>query len=159
MNNPLSRLARVIGTRPGLLRLATVVVWIDHRLHRLSRGRLSLVALAGLPSLRLTTRGRRSGLARATNLLCYPRGSSYVVTGSNWGRPRDPAWTLNLRAHADATVAVRGRATPVRARELTGDEHDLIWAELLDFWPGYAMERAVARRELPIFLLTPSGTD
>ncbi|PXY22394.1 nitroreductase family deazaflavin-dependent oxidoreductase [Prauserella muralis] len=158
MRNPLPAVARALGTRSWLLRLATVVVWADARLHRLTRGRVSLVGIAGLPSLRLTTLGRRSGLPRSNNLLYYPDGDEYVVTGSNWGKPNDPAWTFNLRAHPDATVEVRGKALPVRARELKGREYDLMWRALLEFWPGYGMERAVAQRDLPVFVLTPDGS-
>jgi deazaflavin-dependent oxidoreductase (nitroreductase family) len=138
------------------MKLAPVVVWVDQRLYRLSRGRTGLVALAGLPSLRLTTTGRRSGLQRGTNLLYYPRGRDFVLTGSNWGRPRDPAWTLNLRAEPGATIALRGREIRVHAREVHGAERDELWRRLLEFWPGYAMEQAAAGRELPVFVLTRS---
>ncbi|WP_245788773.1 nitroreductase family deazaflavin-dependent oxidoreductase [Amycolatopsis marina] len=155
MRNPLPRLARLVGTRPGLMRLAGVVVAVDQRLHRLSRGRLSLVAIAGLPSLRLTTTGRKTGLDRQTNLLYLPRGDEFVLIGSNWGRPNHPAWAYNLRAHPRATVAIRGGEVRVLAREVTGAEYDRLWSELLEFWPGYRMERDAAGRELPVFVLTP----
>lgn len=153
--NPLARLARALGTRPGLMRLAGAVVPVDQRLYRLTRGRLSLVAIAGLPALRLTTTGRRSGLARHTNLLYLPQGSEFVLTGSNWGRKNDPGWTFNLRAHPAAIVAIRGTELPVRAREVAGAEYDELWSALLEFWPGYRMEQAAAGRRLPIFVLTP----
>jgi deazaflavin-dependent oxidoreductase (nitroreductase family) len=139
------------------MKLAPGVIWADQRLHRLTQGRVSLVGLAGLPSLRLTTTGRKTGLARSTNLLFYPRGDEFVLTGSNWGRPADPGWTFNLRAHPAAIVAVRGHDVRVSAREVTGKEYDEVWRVLLDFWPGYAMEKAAARRELPIFVLTRTG--
>ncbi|WP_199432371.1 nitroreductase family deazaflavin-dependent oxidoreductase [Qaidamihabitans albus] len=139
------------------MRLAPAVVRVDRRLHELTRGRTSLVAIAGLPSLRLRTVGRRTGLVRETNLLYYPFGDGYVLTGSNWGRRNDPAWTYNLRARPDVTVFVRGREIPVRAREVEGAEHARLWRELLRFWPGYEMERAAAGRELPIFVLRPRG--
>lgn len=155
MRSLLTVLARALGTRPWLGTLAPAIVWADTRLSRLSRGRLSLLTLAGLPSLRLTALGRRSGLFRSTNLLYYPHGAAYVVVGSNWGRRRDPGWVANLRAHPDATVAVRGRETPVRARELSGDDYADMWQRLTRFWPGYAVERDAAGRRLPIFVLTP----
>jgi deazaflavin-dependent oxidoreductase (nitroreductase family) len=129
-------------------------VWADKKLHRAFGGRVSLVALAGLPSLRLTTTGRRSGLPRSTTLLYFPHGDDLVLTASNWGRPNDPAWALNLRAHPKASVALAGRPCEVAARELHGDEYDAMWVELLDFWPGYAMEQREARRSLPVFVLT-----
>lgn len=157
MRNPLSALARVLGTRPWVMRRSAVIVRADRVLHRVSRGRVSLVGLAGLPSVHLTTLGRRSGVPRGTNLLCLPDGGGYVVVGSNWGRRRDPGWTFNLRAHPAATVTVAGRTVPVRARELHGAEYDRMWRRLLAYWPGYGMERETAERDLPIFVLTPVG--
>jgi deazaflavin-dependent oxidoreductase (nitroreductase family) len=151
--NPLRALARAVGTKPWLMRTAGFVVWADKKLHRVFGGRVSLVALAGLPSLRLTTTGRKSGLPRSTNLLYYPHGDDFVLTGSNWGRPRNPAWTLNLRTNPKAEVALAGRPVEVVARELTGEEYNAMWRELLAFWPGYAMEQREAGRPLPVFVL------
>jgi deazaflavin-dependent oxidoreductase (nitroreductase family) len=139
------------------MKLAPGVVWADTTLHRLTQGRVSLLAMAGLPSARLTTTGRKTGLPRSANLLYFPHGDAFVLTGSNWGRPADPAWTFNLRAHPEATVVVRGKEVPVSAREVKGQEYDEVWRMLLEFWPGYAMEREAARRELPIFVLTRIG--
>lgn len=136
------------------MRTSRFVVWADKKLHRAFGGRVSLVALAGLPSLRLTTTGRKSGLARSTNLLCFPRGGDLVLTASNWGRPNDPAWALNLRANPKCEVARAGKPVDVVARELHGDEYAAMWAELLEFWPGYAMEQKEAGRPLPVFVLT-----
>ncbi|MFG1647341.1 nitroreductase family deazaflavin-dependent oxidoreductase [Amycolatopsis sp. NPDC049252] len=135
------------------MRSAVVVVWADKKLHKVFGGRVSLVALAGLPSLRLTTTGRKSGLPRSTNLLYFPHGDDFVLTGSNWGRPNNPAWTLNLRADPKAEVALAGRPVAVVARELEGEEYAAMWRELLEFWPGYAMEQEEAGRPLPVFVL------
>jgi deazaflavin-dependent oxidoreductase (nitroreductase family) len=136
------------------MKLAKAVVWVDKRLYRVFRGRVSLVGIAGLPSLRLTTVGRKSGLPRSTNLLYFPYDDGFVLVGSNWGRTRDPGWTYNLRAYPDAVVEIRGREVPVRATPVKGERYDDLWRRLLDFWPGYAMEQAAAARELPIFLLS-----
>ena len=155
MANPLRALARAVGTKPWLMRTAGFVVWADKKLHRAFGGRVSLVALAGLPSLRLTTTGRKSGLPRSTNLLYFPHGDDLVLTASNWGRPNDPAWALNLRANPKAEVALKGRPAEVVARELHGEEYDAMWQELLRFWPGYRMEQREAGRRLPVFVLRP----
>ena len=152
--NPLSVLARKLGRSPWVMRLSKPILWVDNRLHALFRGRVSLLGIAGLPSLRLTTVGRKSGQAHSTNLLYMPCGNDFVLIGSNWGRPRDPGWTFNLRAHPDAVVAVRGHEVPVTATPVKGERYDELWARLLEFWPGYAMERARAGRELPIFVLS-----
>lgn len=136
------------------MRAAKVVPWIDKRLYRVTGGRMSLLGVAGLPSMRLTTTGRRSGQPRTVNLLYFPYGDRFVLIGSNWGRTRDPDWAHNLRAEPKATVEVRRRETPVLAEPVTGEQYDSLWQEVLRFWPGYAMEQAAAGRKLPLFLLT-----
>lgn len=118
-------------------------------------GRVTLVGIAGLSSLRLTTTGRKTGERRSVNLMYVPVGDDFVLTASNWGRPRDPGWSFNLRALPKATINVRGKEIDCTARELAGDEYDEMWRHLIDFWPGYQMERDKAGRSLPIFVLTP----
>ncbi|TNC25494.1 nitroreductase/quinone reductase family protein [Amycolatopsis alkalitolerans] len=135
------------------MRAARAVPWIDKRLYRYSGGRVSLLGIATLPSMRLTTVGRRSGLRRTVNLLYFPRGDEFVLVGSNWGRTRDPGWAHNLRAQPKAVVEIRRREIPVVATEMTGERYPALWREVLAFWPGYAMERAEAGRELPLFVL------
>ena len=81
VRNPLPALARQLGTKQWLMKLARAIIWVDKRLHRVFRGRVSLVAIAGLPSLRLTTVGRKTGLPRSHNLLYYPLGDDFVLIG------------------------------------------------------------------------------
>jgi deazaflavin-dependent oxidoreductase (nitroreductase family) len=136
------------------MKLAPVIIPVDRFLHRVSAGRLSLLRIAGMPSLRLVTTGRRTGQPRTNDLLYTPYGDDYVVIGSGWGRPNHPAWTLNLTANPAATVIVRGRAVPVVARRATGQEATDIWTLALRVWPGYEMERRLAAgREFRIFVL------
>ena len=153
--NPLPGVARALGRHAWLMRLAPVILPADRLLQRVSRGRLTLVGLAGLPSLRLFTTGRRTGLTRANDLLYTPYGDRYVVVGSGWGRPGHPAWTVNLMADPDAAIVVRGRAQPVTARQVTGAERDEIWTLAVAGWPGYEVERRMAGRDFRIFVLTP----
>ncbi|WP_425427353.1 hypothetical protein [Amycolatopsis sulphurea] len=71
-------------------------------------GRASLVGLAGLPSLRLTT----SGLPRSTNLLYFPQGRDFVLTGSNWaagGIRRGSATSAPRRTRRSPCAAGRWR--------------------------------------------------
>lgn len=136
------------------MKLAKVIVWVDGRLYRIFRGQVSLVGLAGLPSLRLTAIGRKTGLPRSHNLLYFPYQGGFVLVGSNWGRAHNPAWAANLRANPEATVEIRGQVIPVRATFMEGPRREELWRRVVEFWPGYEMERVAAGRELPIFLLT-----
>jgi deazaflavin-dependent oxidoreductase (nitroreductase family) len=157
MLNPLTRLARRLGRYPGLMRTAPVVTRLDRVLHTVSRGRFSLVGLAGMPSLRLVTTGRRTGRSRTHDLLYTPYGDRYVVVGSGWGRPDHPAWTLNLMADPNATIVVRGRSIPVVARQVGGPELAELWALAVRNWPAYVLERRLAGREFRIFVLSERG--
>jgi deazaflavin-dependent oxidoreductase (nitroreductase family) len=151
-------LMRRLGRYPWLMKLAPVVVPLDRVLHQVSGGRVSAVRLAGLPSLRLVTRGRKTGLTRTNDLLYTPYGDAYVIIGSGWGKPRHPAWTLNLAADPNATVIVRGRSVPVLARRPDEVELAEIWALALRNWPGYEMERRLAGRDFRVFVLDPRPT-
>ncbi|MEV4757515.1 nitroreductase family deazaflavin-dependent oxidoreductase [Micromonospora sp. NPDC049559] len=152
----LGRLARRLGHRRSFATVARLVVPVDRLVGRLTRGRV--VALGLAPSLIITTTGRRSGRPRSNPLLYVPDGDAYVVIGSNWGGPNQPAWALNLAADPAATVTVRGTRVPVRARLATGAERDRLWELLVTEWPPYRsyVERA-GGRDIRIFRLEPDA--
>src|SRR3954468_18003296 len=70
-----------IGGISWMPRLLPGIVWVDTRLQRLTRGRLTLLDIAGLPNLMLTVPGRKSGIPRSTPLLCVPHQGTYLVAG------------------------------------------------------------------------------
>ena len=144
----IASLARAMGRHRWFAVVGRAYVPVDRLVARLTRGRV--VAL-GMPSLLITTTGRRSGEPRTQPLLYTADGDGFVVIGSNWGQQQQPAWTANLLAQPDAVVTVHGR---VRGRLVRGDERDRLWARLLDLWPAYAAyETRAGGRELRIFVL------
>lgn len=153
--NPLTPLAIRIGRLSRLPRYLPQIVAVDKALHRVTRGRVGLLTIAGLPQLFLTVRGRRSGVPRTTPLLCVPHEGAFLVAGSNWGAPRLPVWVLNLRAHPDAEVDHRGRRVPVHAREVTGEERSRLWQVMVRTWPNYEKYAERTDRVIPVFELTP----
>jgi deazaflavin-dependent oxidoreductase (nitroreductase family) len=117
-----------------------------------------VVALGLVPSLLITTTGRRSGQPRSNPLLYVPDGDGYVVTGSNWGKKEQPAWALNLLAEPAATVTVRGARIPVRARAVEGAERDRLWGLLVAQWPAYqTYVRRAGGRNIRVFRLEPTS--
>ena len=52
----------------------------------------------GVPTLLLSTTGRRSGEQRTTPLIYGQDGDAYVVVASKGGHPTHPSWYLNLVA-------------------------------------------------------------
>lgn len=129
----------------------------DLALQRVSRGRISLTAAAGLPLLLLETTGRRTGEARVTPLTYAQQGDDFLVAGSNWGQERQPGWVLNLLAKPEAVIELRGERIRVTARPLRGAERAAAWALLLEIWPAYdAYVRRIEQssdRELLVFRL------
>ncbi|MEW2428431.1 nitroreductase/quinone reductase family protein [Micromonospora sp. NPDC047644] len=135
---------------------ARLLVPADRMVGRLTRGRV--VALGLLPSLLITTTGRRSGKPRSNPLLYVPDGDAYVVIGSNWGQTHHPGWAMNLLADPAAEVDVKGRRVAVRAQRASGAERERLWQLLVSAWPAYhTYVRRAGGREIHIFRLAPTG--
>ncbi|MEV6686014.1 nitroreductase family deazaflavin-dependent oxidoreductase [Streptomyces sp. NPDC051130] len=131
-----------------------VIPAMDKAVHKLTRGKVILSAQM-LPGVILTAKGAKTGEPRTTPLACMPLddGASWLLIGSNFGRPGHPAWTANLLKHPDAHVSWRGRDIPVRARLLQGEERAAAWRQALAFWPPYATYQARIEREIRLFRL------
>ncbi|MDI3422068.1 nitroreductase family deazaflavin-dependent oxidoreductase [Streptomyces luteolus] len=127
---------------------------MDRAVHRLTRGKVLLSAQM-LPGVVLTARGAKTGRTRRTPLACMPEESSgtWLLIGSNFGRPGHPAWTANLLAHPEVSISWKGVEVPVRARLLAGAEREEAWAAVLRFWPPYATYQARVDRQIRLFRL------
>ena len=90
-------------------------------------------------------------------LIYAPDGDGFVVTASNWGQEHHPAWSANLLASAEATVALDGgREVQVRAVLAEGPERDRVWPLVTRVWPAYDTYVVRSGRDLRVFVLTPS---
>jgi deazaflavin-dependent oxidoreductase (nitroreductase family) len=148
------KIARWIASRPWLTNIRPVVVSVDKGLYKLTKGRVTLVGIAGMPSLILTVTGRKTGMPRQAALLYVPDGDDILLVGSNWGGPGHPLWTLNLMANPEATVNIKGRIREMKARLLSDEERTAIWPHLTKTWPVYDSYQAKTGRELRVFRLT-----
>ncbi|MER5973627.1 nitroreductase family deazaflavin-dependent oxidoreductase [Streptomyces sp. NPDC002055] len=152
------RLIRRVSTTRAFAKVAPhVVPALDRAVHRLTRGRVLLSARL-LPGLILTSTGARSGQSRRTPLACMPEsGGTFVLVGSNFGRPGHPSWSANLLAHPDAEITWQGRDIAVRARLLEDAERESAWSAVVGFWPPYAQYQARVERRIRLFRLEPRG--
>ncbi len=132
--------------------------WLVHRaMYRLSGGRVGLwrPKIGRWGTLRLTTVGRRTGKERNAILGYYEDGPNLVTLAMNgWAEP-EPAWWLNLQAHPDVTVELKGQRLSVRGRAAVGDERTRLWKrwyELGDDVDGYATRRS---SETAVVVLEP----
>jgi len=147
-------LAVRIGSIPWLPRYVPQIMWVDKLLQRVTRGRLSLLGMAGLPNLMLTAIGRKSGVPRDTPLLCVPYGQDILVAGSNFGMDKEPMWVKNIEANPGVTAQFRRRTSAMVARRLEGDERAAAWAHMVDTWPNFAKYEQRTDRQIKLFQLT-----
>jgi F420H(2)-dependent quinone reductase len=146
-----------------LMHAFIATVTFSHRtLYRLTGGRAGRHFPGGGHVLWLTVIGRKSGEPRLVPLLGVRDGDSpaapWVVTGSNGGQAKSPAWVHNVRANPDAQLEVEGERFPVRAEEIVDDaEHDRLYALLTRKWKAYDSYQRRAERRIPVFLLHRSG--
>ncbi|MGO4459851.1 nitroreductase family deazaflavin-dependent oxidoreductase [Streptomyces sp. M-16] len=110
----------------------------------------------GVSDLLLTTRGRRSGVLRRTALAYVrdPDSDAYVLTASNGGADRHPAWYLNLAADPAVTLRVGADTFPALARRADPGEVARLWPVVVAAMPSYAAYREATDREIPLVLVT-----
>ena len=107
----------------------------------------------GVPTLLLTTRGRRTGDLRRTALIYGSDGDRYLVVASYGGRPHHPAWYHNLIADPDVTVQVGDETFAAQARPATADERPRLWELMAEIWPDYDGYQRKTDREIPVVVL------
>jgi deazaflavin-dependent oxidoreductase (nitroreductase family) len=140
----------------GLLTpVAVRIVLVDKLIQRGTGGRLTILDVAGLPNLMLTTTGRKSGLPRSNPLLCVPDGERILIAGSYFGGPTEPMWVKNLEASPEVSIRTGGVTSARLARRLEGQERAEAWQKMLATWPNFAMYEQRTNRHIKVFSLTP----
>ena len=107
----------------------------------------------GVPTLLLTTTGRKSGFRRRTALIYGVDDAAYVVVASKGGAPDHPAWFLNVQSSPDVELQVGADVFAARARVTTGDERQRLWRALAQIWPAYEEYATKTEREIPVVVL------
>jgi deazaflavin-dependent oxidoreductase (nitroreductase family) len=156
--SPVRRVTRVaVTSRPVAALSARVLPGIDRLVFRLTGGRVTFSAwVTGLPVVRVTTTGARSGEPRPVRMLGVPDGDGLIVIAANFGSAANPAWVHNLRARPDVTVALEGSSHAYRARELTGSERERGFDRALSLNPGWRrFQSSAGSRVIPVFRLQP----
>jgi deazaflavin-dependent oxidoreductase (nitroreductase family) len=131
--------------------------WVaDHvRLYAQSNGTHGHIWRPGVPTLLLTTRGKKTGQARRTALIYATDGDSYVVVASYGGSPTHPDWYLNLEADPEVVVQVGARRFRARAARDTPQNRPRLWGLMTAVWPDYDGYAHKTTREIPLVVLTP----
>ena len=109
-----------------------------------------------LPTLLLTTKGRKSGEPRALPLIYGTFEGSYVVIASKGGMPTHPLWYLNLEANPECELQVGAKQVAARARVAAGEERERLWKQLAEIYPPYLDYQKSTERTIPVVVLDPA---
>jgi deazaflavin-dependent oxidoreductase (nitroreductase family) len=109
-----------------------------------------------LPTLLLTTKGRKSGAPRPLPLIYGETGGSYVVIASKGGMPEHPLWYRNLEADPACELQVGARRVSARARVAEGEERERLWKQMAEIYPPYLAYQKATQRTIPVVVLDPT---
>ncbi|OZF50847.1 nitroreductase [Rhodococcus sp. 14-2470-1b] len=140
------------ATKPGSWVIRNLA-GVDRRLLERTNGRFTILGPIAAPVVLLTTTGRKSGRPRTSPLLYYRESDKLYVVGSNFGQQHHPAWTSNLLADPNATVAIGGRKIPVTATPVVGAEKARIYAAFNDMVRVYGEYKNRTDRDMRMFEL------
>jgi deazaflavin-dependent oxidoreductase (nitroreductase family) len=128
----------------------------DHiRAYRESGGEVGYL-WNGVPTLLLTTTGRRTGRERTSALIFARAGDDYLIVASKGGMPSHPMWYLNLQANPQAKIQVKADELAVVAHTASADEKPRLWKIVTDIWPNYDVYQSRTDRDIPVVVLTPA---
>lgn len=151
-SNPLRAALQNPSIYRASLKLGALTNWTERALRKVSKDRIGVLDLLGLPSIQLTVAGRKTGILRTTSLQYIPDGDTLLLVASNWGSGRHPAWSTNLKDAKDVTVNRRREQFKASVRMLTGAERRRAWDKALQFWPNYQIAQQMAGgRQFRIF--------
>ena len=111
----------------------------------------------GLPCIIVTHKGNKTAAIRKIALMRVETGGCYVLVGSYGGRPSNPVWVYNLRAHPDVEIRDKTEVFKMRVREVKDDaERARLWELSADAFPPYNEYQAKTDRKIPIFIAEPA---
>jgi deazaflavin-dependent oxidoreductase (nitroreductase family) len=106
-----------------------------------------------VPTLLLTTTGRKSGRIMTLPLIFGRSGADYIVVASKGGAPQHPAWYLNLQANPDVQVQVKADKFAARAHTADATERALLWPLMVGIYGPYADFQLKTDRSIPVVVL------
>ncbi|MEL0111101.1 MAG: nitroreductase/quinone reductase family protein, partial [Rickettsiales bacterium] len=110
----------------------------------------------GLPCIIVTHKGNRTGGIRKIPLMRVETAGKYVLVGSYGGRPKDPVWVHNLRAHPDVEIRDKTEVFKMRVREVAdAAERTRLWEIAAAAFPPYNDYQAKTDRRIPVFIAEP----
>jgi proline iminopeptidase len=137
-------------------------VWIKNHLDRYlatngEDGYMWDASLGGgkgmVPTLLLTTTGRKSGLELTLPLIFGRSGEDYMVVASKGGAPQHPSWYLNLTENPTVKVQVKADKFTAQAHTANAQERAALWPKMVEIYGPYADYQKKTDRQIPVVVL------
>jgi deazaflavin-dependent oxidoreductase (nitroreductase family) len=110
-----------------------------------------------VPTLLLTTTGRKSGRSLTLPLIFGRSGADYVVIASKGGAPNHPSWYLNLEANPEVQLQVKADQFKARAHTANGAERAKLWQIMTQIYAPYDDYQKKTEREIPVVVIQRHG--
>lgn len=110
-----------------------------------------------LPTLLLTTTGRKSGTKQLVPLIYGKTEGGVVVIASKGGAPEHPGWYRNLTANSEVEVQVGTERFRAKASTVEGPERANLWDQMVGIYPPYAAYQKKTERKIPVVALRRAG--
>ena len=125
---------------------------LHQALYRLSGGRLGS-RMGRIDVVLVDTIGRKSGKARTVPIACYPYRDSVVVSASNSGQEKHPAWYLNMQANPQVSVRLGRERFEAIAEDVPPEDRPALWEKVVKINPHQGEYLAHTDREIPLVWL------
>ncbi len=114
--------------------------------------------MAGMPVLKLTTVGRKSGKSR-TVMLTSPLQieEGIVIVASKGGSEKHPDWFMNLQENPEAIVETQSGRKAMVAKILDPDNREARWNEIIQDFKNYDNYQNRTDRVIPLVILIPKN--
>ena len=107
----------------------------------------------GVPTLLLTTIGRKSGEERMLPLIYGEDDGDYVIVASKGGFAEHPAWYNNLVVQPKVQVQVAADKFSATAVAMDGARRQELWNMMAEVWPLYIEYQQKTDRHIPVVAL------
>ncbi len=131
----------------------------DHLRRYVESGGEDGYTMRGVPTLVLTTSGRRSGQKRSTPTMFGRDGDNFIVVASLAGAAAHPHWYLNLCADPEVEIQVKTQRLRGNARVASGEERERLWKLMTFVFPTYDDYQSRTEREIPVVVIEPNRDD
>ena len=121
-------------------------------LYRLSGGRFG-ARMGWIDVALVEVVGRKSGKLRTVPIACYPYRDSVVVSASNSGLERHPAWYLNMQANPEVTVQLGKERFAAVAEDVPDEEREALWEKIVEINKHQGEYLSNTTRKIPLVYL------